>query len=336
MSLELFILGVLLLSVILYAVLGGADFGGGIWEFNTALQSSEKEKQLIYRAIGPVWEANHVWLIFVLVLLATAFSPAFEALSRALYLPLLLALAGIVFRGVGFAFRSYAAADVRQQALWGAVFALASTAAPFFLGACVGAIASGQLNVGADGSFAGNYLSGWLSGVSIFTAFFAVAMCAYLAAVYLSRESSELGESELTELWRRRALATGLWVGALAAVGLVLVAVEIPLLWQGFTHRGLPLVAASVMAGAGSLILLWQRKFMWASLAAATAVAAVILGWGAAQWPYLVPPAISVASASSPPEVLTAMLAGILVGSLILIPSLWYLFRLFKQPGAGR
>src|SRR5438552_804125 len=129
------------LGITLYAVLGGADFGAGVWEFNTALRASERERRLIERAIGPVWEANHVWLIFVIVSMFSSFPTAFVALSRALWLPLLLALVGIVFRGAAFAFRSHAVAAARQQEVWGAVFALASTAAPFFLGAAVGAVA---------------------------------------------------------------------------------------------------------------------------------------------------------------------------------------------------
>ena len=135
MGIDLILLGIVVLALTLYAVLGGADFGAGVWEFNTALQSSEQERSLIYRVIGPVWEANHVWLIFVIVAMFSAFPPAFAGICRALWLPLLLALTGIVFRGAAYAFRVQLLDSQRQAARFGnAVFALASTAAPFFLG----------------------------------------------------------------------------------------------------------------------------------------------------------------------------------------------------------
>jgi cytochrome d ubiquinol oxidase subunit II len=330
MAPELIILGVILAGLTLYALLGGADFGAGVWEFNTALQAPEQERVLIYRAIGPVWEANHVWLIFVLVGLHTAFPLAFAALGRALWLPLLLALVGIVFRGVGFAFRSYAAGAVRHQAVWGAVFAFASTAAPFFLGAACGAIASGRLSVTMQGDYTGNYLIGWLSPFSIFAAFLAVGVCSYLAAVYLTREAAQGGDAALTALWRRRALATGIWMGVLALTGLVLVATDAPLLWEGFRARAWPLVGLSIAGGLGSLWALLRRRFTSAILGADTAVAAVIWGWGIAQYPMIIPPSLTITAAKGPDAVLRVMLWGIGAGAVLLFPSLVYLFVLFK------
>ena len=170
---ELIVCGILLVAITLYAILGGADFGAGVWEFNLVMRASKKERDLLYRAIGPVWEANHVWLVFALVLMFSAFPIAFAALLRALWIPLLLALLGIFARGVGFAFRAYAAGAVRQQALFGAVFAFASTSTPFFFGACAGAIASG-LPVDEDGQFQGDHLTGWINPLSLFCSFYAV------------------------------------------------------------------------------------------------------------------------------------------------------------------
>lgn len=337
MAPELIALGTILVGLTLYALLGGADFGAGVWECNTVLQAPEKERTLIYRAIGPVWEANHVWLIFVLVGLQTAFPPAFAAVGRALWLPLLFALVGIVFRGVGFAFRSYAAGAVRQQALWGAVFALASTAAPFFLGAACGAIASGQLAVTPQGDYTGNYVTGWLSPLSIFTAFFAVGVCAYLAAVYLTREAAQDDDLPLVALWRRRALATGAWMGILAMAGLAMVATDAPLLWAGFRERAWPLVGMSIAGGLFSLWALLQWHFTAAVLGAGVAVAAVVWGWGVAQYPAIIPPLLTIAAAKGPDTVLWVMLWGILAGTVFLLPSLVYLFALFKgkRPEAG-
>ena len=191
---------VLLTALTLYAILGGADFGAGVWEFTTALQSSEKERQHIYKAIGPVWEANHVWLIFVLVILMNGFPVAFAALSRALWLPLLLALCGIVFRGAGYAFRSYTRGPQRERTMWEAVFAIASTATPLFLGASAGAIASGKLAITVSGEYEANYLTGWMSSLTVFTGFYSTGMCAYLSAVYLTREAHQANDDELITL----------------------------------------------------------------------------------------------------------------------------------------
>lgn len=327
---ELIILGVILMAMALYALLGGADFGAGVWEFNTALQATDKERAHIYRAVGPVWEANHVWLIFVLTLLLNAFPLAFAALSQALWLPLLLALVGIVFRGVGYAFRSHAVGAVRQQAVWGAVFALASTAAPFFLGASIGALSSGQLMITAQGTYAGSYLTGWISALAIFSAFFAVGLCAYLAAVYLVWEAARSGEVDLIKLWRQRALSTGVWVGVLAAVGLLIMAVEQPTLWEGFRTRAWPVIGISLITGIFSLWALWHHRFSAAFLSAPTTVATVVWGWGLAQYPTLIPPVITVEMAKSPDSVLWFMVYGVVGGSIFLIPSLAYLFYLFK------
>ncbi len=334
---ETILLLVLLGGLTLYALLGGADFGGGVWEFNTVLLSPEEERRLIYRAIGPVWEANHVWLIFVLAGLWTGFPTAFAGLCRALWLPLLLALVGIVFRGVGFAYRSYAAGSTRQQEVWGGVFAFASTAAPFFLGACAGAIASGKLAIDPEGGYHGDPLFGWLASISIYTGFFGVGLCAYLAAVYLCREAWSEGRPELVEVWRRRALATGLWMGFLAVAGLAVVASDAPALWNGLLDRGWPLVAVSMVAGVASLGALWARRFALANLGAGTAVATVLWAWAVAQYPALIPPDVTVQSTKSPDPVLRATLGAIAAGAVLLVPSLGLLFHLFKgkRPESG-
>lgn len=237
---------------------------------------------------------------------------------------------GIIFRGVGFAFRSYAAGAVRQQAMWGAVFAFASAAAPFFLGAAAGAIASGQLAVTAEGDYTGDYLTGWISPMSIFNAFFAVGLCAYLAAVYLSREASREADAPLAALWRQRALATGAWMGILAMAGLMVVAADAPVLWKGFRGQAWPLVAVSMVGGICSLVALLLRRFTAAVLGAGVAVAGVICGWGVAQYPAIIPPVVTVKAAKGPDAVLWALIGGFAIGAALLVPSLGYLFYLFK------
>ncbi len=336
MAPESILLVVVFAALTIYALLGGADFGAGVWEVNTALQASPKERKLLYSAIGPVWEANHVWLIFVLVVTFGAFPMAFAAICQALWLPLLLALGGIVFRGAGYALRSYSSDDRRQQFAWDVVFAVGSTAAPFFLGASVGALASGKLMLTDDGRFDGNFLTGWLSPMAVFSGFFVVVMCTFLAAVFLAREASNLADEELTRIWRQRAIATGIWKGLLSLAGVVYVASDAPQLWDGFRQRSWPLVAGAMAAGFLSLDSLVRERFRIAVGAAAAAVTAVIWGWAVAQYPLLVPPSITVEDAKAPANILWLLIATIALGSLLLVPALGYLFYLFKSGGRER
>jgi cytochrome d ubiquinol oxidase subunit II len=330
---ENILLIVVFLGLTVYTLFAGADFGAGVWEVNTAMQASPKERKLLFAAIGPVWEANHVWLIFVLVAVFGAFPVAFAAICQALWLPLSLAVVGIVFRGAGFALRTYSAGDERQQFAWEVVFAVGSAAAPFFLGACVGAIVSGKLELTDDGRFEGNYLIGWLSPMALFSGFFVVVMCAFLAAVYLAREAHQLGDRELTLLWRQRAIATGIWMGVLALAGVAYVATDAPDLWDGFRRRSWPLVAGSVVTGFLSLHSLVRERYRTAVVGAAAAVTAVIWGWAVAQYPYLVPPTITIESAKAPANVLWLLIGTIGGGAILVVPALAYLLYLFK---AGR
>ncbi len=330
MPLELLVLLLMLLGVTLYAIFGGADFGAGVWEFNLALRASKRERALINRAIGPVWETNHVWMIFVMVLFWGAFPTAFAAVSRALWLPLSLALIGIVFRGAGFVFRSYGSDDIRQENLWTAVFALASTLAPFFLSASAWAIASGTLPVTADGHFTGDYLTGWISPMSIFGGFFGVGVCAYTASIYLTREAWMDEDRELTRVWRRRALLVGCIMGGFSLGGLAVMRSYAPELWARFLDHALIFIGGSAACGVGSLVLLYLGKFGSAALGSSGTVAFVIWGWGWAQYPILVPPSITVERAKAAEPVLRWMLITLSIGMLLLIPALVLLFVLFK------
>ena len=335
MAAEHVLLAVLWGGVTLYALLGGADFGTGVWEFSTAGRGSKEERELHYDAIGPVWEANHVWLIFVLVLLWTAFPVAFAALMRALWVPLLLALVGIVFRGASFGFRHYAHDVVRAERPLSAVFAFASTGTPLALGAAAGAVASRELEVTATGDFTGDPLLGWLTPTSVFTALLAVATCAYMAGVFLCREARDRDKPALVELWRKRSIGTGIWMGVLAAAGLAVIATDAPRLWEGFQARALPIVALSAVGGLGSLVALWKSKFTLAAAGAVVAVASVVIGWGVAQYPYLVPPTITVDAAKAGPKVLRLAVVVAGIGTLVLGPSLYLLFRIFKVRRVG-
>lgn len=317
-------------ALVLYAVLGGADFGAGVWQFNLAFRMPREEQRFCDRAMGPIWETNHVWLIFVIVLLFSAFPPAFAALSRALWLPFLLALVGIVFRGCGFAFRHYAQGAEDVQRHWGIVFALSSTFTPFFLGASAGAVASGQLTIAPDGTFSGNYYTDWISFLSIYTGFFSVGVCAYIAAVFLTRDAAREGDVALTRRWGRRASSMGLSVGLLALAGLVVVRWEAPLLWDELTGRGLGLIGLSVAAGVFSIAALSRGWHGIATLSASVTVATVIAGWALGQYPVLLPPGITLSQAAAPANVLWLFLVVAGLGALFLIPSLILLFWVFK------
>ena len=208
---------------------------------------------------------------------------------------------------------------------------MASVAAPFFLGAAAGALASGHLAVTVRGGFTGNYLTDWITPLALFNGFFTVGVCAYLAAVYLTREASLASDAELVDSWRRRALATGVGMGILALAGLVILSLDAPLLWQGFRERAWPLVVATVAMGFFSLGALWRRRFTAAVMGVITTIASVIAGWGVAQYPALVFPAITIDEAKGPPDVLWAMIVVIAIGSLVLLPSLAWLFVIFKK-----
>ena len=330
MAPENLLLLIIVVALVAYALLGGADFGAGVWEFNTALKSEPDEKQLIYHAIGPVWEANHVWLIFVLVGLFSGFPLAFAAMCQALFFPLLFALCGIVFRGAAYAFRSYTPA-LKDVFWWELAFAIASVAAPFFLGVAVGALAKGHLEVTPSGDFLGSYWTAWVSPFSLLCGFLAVGICAYLAAIYLARESHQLQKDRLTQRWRQRAIRMGLITGALSLATLTVGLTSSEHLRHGFSERAWPMIGLSVFAGLVSLVALQRRRYNWATLGGAGTVSTVLLGWGVAQFPDLIPGAISIADAKAPTNVLWSYLIAIACGLVMLVPSLGLLFYLFKS-----
>ena len=320
----------MLFAIVLYAVLGGADFGAGVWEFSTALRATKRQREHIYKAIGPVWEANHVWLIFVMVILMNGFPPAFAGISRALWFPLMFAVWGIIFRGAGYAFRSYARGGRTELSVWEALFAVGSTAAPWFLGAAAGAMASGNLEIAVDGSFAGSYWH-WMAVLPVFLGFYNVGLCSYLAAIYLTREAAVGGQEDLVALWRTRSLVIGTIMGVLSAVGLAVLWWQAHQLASGLMVRAWWLVVASNAAGVGSLCALWLRRYSAAAMCAAVAVATVILGWGVAQYPALLPSVMTLEQAAAPDQIIWLMLGIIVTGSIMMLPALVYLFWLFKR-----
>ena len=271
---------ILFVVIAAYALFGGADFGGGIWDLLAgSTRRGAAPRELIDESITPVWEANHVWLVFILVLLWTAFPPAFAAIMTALFVPLSLSLLGIVLRGAGFAFR-HTAQRLRMQQLTGAMFAAASLITPFFMGTVVGAVVTGQVPVHP----AGNILAAWTSTTAILTGFLFVAACAYISAVFLVLEARQRGRQDLTRYFARRATAAGLLTGALAGGTFYELSVSAPRVFSRLTSIALPLVAISIAAGIAVLAMLWLRWHHPVALrvAAAIAVATVVWGWGLA------------------------------------------------------
>ena len=331
------VLAIMWLGLTAYALFGGADFGAGFWDLLAGgTQRGRVPRRHIEHSIGPVWEANHVWLIFVLVVLWTSFPPAFAAIASTLYIPLTLAALGMIARGAAFAFR-HLVDQLALQRLFGASFAFSSVATPFFLGTIAGAVASGRV---PPGIAAGHVFTSWLNPTSILGGVLAVGVCAYLAAVYLCADAAESRDPALFEYFRGRALVTAVVIGIIALGGIAVLRADAPGLFDGLISRGLPVVLASAVAGITSIVLLVRRRPGVARVAAALAVTAVIWGWALAQYPYLLQPGLTVDAGAAGTATLNAMLITLVVGAALLIPSLVFLFTLFRrsrstEPAAG-
>jgi|RhiMetdeSRZDD1v2_1073273.scaffolds.fasta_scaffold456340_1 cytochrome bd ubiquinol oxidase subunit II len=318
---------VMFVALAAYALFGGADFGGGIWDLLAGgTRRGAAPRELIDEAITPVWEANHVWLIFVLVLLWTGFPPAFAAIMTALFVPLSLSLLGIFLRGVGFAFR-HTAQRLRMRQFTGAMFAASSLITPFFLGTVIGAVATGHVPAHPTG----NVLSAWTSPTALLTGALFVAACAYISAVFLILEAKQRTQQDLVHYFSKRATGAGILTGALAGITFAELSRSAPHVYAGLTGRALPLVAISVAAGIAVLGMIWLRWYRGLRPAAAIAVVTVVWGWGLAQYPQLLPGALSLAAGSAPPAALLAELAIAGIAALIVGPAFGLLYWLQQR-----
>ena len=327
MSLADAVLGIMWIGLTAYALFGGADFGGGWWDLLAGgARKGEPQRALIEHSIGPVWEANHVWLIFVLVTLWTGFPTAFQAVMSTLYVPLTLAAFGVILRGSAFAFRK-SVSGVALKRLFGATFALSSVLTPFFLGTVAGAVASGRV---PPGNARGDAVTSWLNPTSLLGGTLAVGACAYLAAVYLCRDSLRDGHEDLAEGFRLRALVTAVATGAIALAGIAVLRADAPKLFDGLTGRALPLILLSAAAGLASVQLLRTRRYAPARVAAALAVAAVVWGWGVAQYPYVLEPGLTVDEAAADPAALRPLLVTMVAAGILVVPSLLLLIAMFQ------
>lgn len=330
---------VMLVALNAYVLLGGADFGGGVWDLLATGPRRERQRALIAHAIGPIWEANHVWLIFVVVLLFTCFPPAFAAIVTELHIPLTLMLVGIVLRGSAFTFRTYDSQADDVQRRWGLVFSLSSVLTPATLGICVGAIASGAVAragaAGAAAGFVGRFVHPWTAPFVLAVGAFTLALFAFLAAVYLTVEAAD--DVAVQDDFRRRALGAGVAVFACAAGTLALARGDAPSVVEGVTASPAALVLqlATAVAAVTAFVALLRRRFRLARLAAGAQVSLILWGLALAQAPWLVPPSLTLSDAAAPAITLRLTLGAVAIGAVILAPSLRYLFRIFKtRPSA--
>jgi cytochrome d ubiquinol oxidase subunit II len=319
---------VLFFGVTAYALFAGADFGAGFWDLIAGgPQRGERPRALIDHSIGPVWEANHVWLIFTLVVLWTAFSSAFASITLTLFVPLTLAALGIVFRGASFAFRKVVF-TTKQRRAFGALFATSSVLVPYCLGAVAGGIASGRVPAGGK---AGDPVTSWVNPTSILGGVLAVTVCAYLSAVYLVWDARRFDDTELAEYFRRRAVVAAVAAGVVAFVGIFVLHRDAHYVFDGLTSRGLPLVIVSGLCGVGSLVLLMRGAHRYARALSMVAVVSIVVGWGVAQWPYMLPTSLKVSQAAAPHGTLVAVLVVFGAAAVLILPPLALLYVLDQR-----
>ncbi|MEP7064581.1 MAG: cytochrome d ubiquinol oxidase subunit II [Gemmatimonadota bacterium] len=329
----LLIAGIMMVALNAYVLLAGADFGGGVWDFLARGPRRKEQRDLISHALAPIWEANHVWLILVIVMLFTCFPTAFSTIAIMLHIPLTLMLLGIVLRGSAFIFRSYGSDQDAPQQRWGRVFAIASIVTPVLLGMCVGAVATGAVGgttLTASGSFADHFVKPWLTLFGVGVGLLALALFSFLAAVYLTVEAHG---TELQEEFRQRAL----WAaGAVFVIAFGVLAVswsEAPMVREMLMTGpwALPFQIVTGFAAIAAIAALWTHHYRLARIAAAAQVSFILWGWAAAQYPYVLPPSLTIGAAAAPERTLVLVLWALALGACVLFPSLYYLFRVFKM-----
>ncbi len=319
---------ILMFGITAYALFGGADFGAGFWDlFAGGAKRGARPRAVIAHSIGPVWEANHVWLIFILVVLWTGFPEAFASITLTLFVPLALAALGIVLRGASFAFRKEVSRTSSERN-FGAAFASSSVLVPYCFGAVAGAIASGQVPAGGK---AGDPWSSWINPTSVLGGVLAVTVCAFLASVYLVWDARRLDDSTMVDYFRRRAVATSVVAGFVAVIGFFVLHDYATYVFDGLTSRALPLVIISAICGIGSLVLLVRDAHRWARVLSMGAVATVVVSWGVAQWPYILPTSLKVSQAAAPSGTLTTILVVFILAATIILPSLGLLYALDQK-----
>ncbi len=316
----------MIVALTFYALMAGADYGGGVWDLLAFGPRAAKQRETIAKAIGPIWEANHVWLILVVVILFSCFPPAFAAVSIALHIPLTLLLFGIVLRGSAFTFRTYDSRKDEVQRRWGRLFAISSTVTPVMLGIIIGAISNGDLKT-TGSSFYDVYISSWWQPFPISVGLFALTLFAYLAAVYLTSDTRD--NIQVQNDFRLRALFSAGVCAVMAAIVFFLSRTEAPGIWADVS-AAIPLHLTTFILASCSLVCLIKRRFHLARFFAAGQVAMVLWGWALGQYPYLVRPDITITGGAANRVTLHFVIGALVVGALLLFPSFYYLLRIFK------
>lgn len=355
MSLEICVAAIIMVSLTFYVLMAGADYGGGVWDMLASGPRAVAQKALIAHVMGPIWEANHVWLILVLVVLFSAFPAAFTLISVALHVPLTLMLIGIVLRGSAFSFRAYDSQKDAVQRRWSRIFSIASVITPIMLGMCVGAISSGRLSVplsravieksdnlgvalGAATSgvahsvMSYDFFGPWLAPFSIAVGIFALSIFAFLAAAYLTWETEDV---ELRNDFRRRALLAQAMVAFMALIVFILSKDGAPAIWKELATSwwAWPLQLTTAAVSLTAIFCLYSRRFLLARIFSAGQAACILWGWAIAQFPYLIRPDINIYNAAAPAVTLKIVLLLVAAGSLVLFPSFYYLFKIFQGVG---
>ena len=334
---------ILFAAITVYAVFGGADFGAGFWDLVAGgAERGERPREVIDHSIAPVWEANHVWLVFVFVVLWTCFPEAYASITLTMFVPLTLAALGIVLRGASFAFRK-AVFRTRDRRNFGAAFALSSLLVPYCLGAVVGGVASGRVPSGGQ---AGDPWTSWVNPTSVLGGVLAVCLTAYLASFFLVSDAARLSDESMVTYFRVRALGAAAAAGVVSFAGIFVLRDDSTYLFDGLTSRALPLVILAAVSGVLGLVLLIRRVRIGARLAAVTAVASVVVAWGVAQWDYLLPETLKVSTAAAPTGTITAVLVATGVAAVLIVPAFALLYVLDQrsllpeegaaEPAAGR
>lgn len=321
---------VLWLAAIAFALLGGADFGAGVWDLLARGRTKEEQRGALIRAVGPIWEANEIWLIFLITGAWTAFPLVFSSVMTALFIPLTLGLLGMVMRGAAFAIYSHFRAAVEVNLFWGRAFSIAGTVTPFFFGAVAAAAASGQIHVDAKGQAHTSMFASWLNPFAISCGCLAVAICACMAATYMTVEARNQGEMRILLIFRRRALVSGVVAAQLGVLSALLARAQATYLFNGLTTRALPLALAAILAGAATAVCLLIGFYSIARILIGAGVMLILGAWAVAQLPYLIVPYVRINDGAAPPGVQAAMLIASVVSMILVLPAFWYLLYLFK------
>ncbi|MEM7678866.1 MAG: cytochrome d ubiquinol oxidase subunit II [Myxococcota bacterium] len=326
-SLELYwyVMGV---GLVAYVLTGGADFGGGVWDLLASGPRRDEMRKAVEDAIAPIWEANHVWLIFVVVVMFTVFPRAFAVVGTALHIPLTLALIGIVLRGTAFTFRAYGLEPDHRRRAWGRVFAWSSALTPIFLGAALGGASTGAIRL-SDGQVTTGFFAGWTTVFAGLVGLFALALFVLLAAVYLTADTT----GPVQEEFRRRAIVSEVVAGVLAAGVFWRARIDAPPLYDHLAGSDWTWIVQTVTAllAFSTLALVWFRRYHLARFTVAGQVAMVVVGWGLAMDGHIVLPDLALADSGSHSSVRAAMTPALLVGTLLLAPALLFLFHVFKS-----